>query len=128
MVRFEALAFLPWTFPNEMKFKCWCTYAPSSPGLTTASTHLLARLMAGSVPDHRADGVPAKCPESLLPHGCDPHGGDAPSASSEGITPPSSLLRTHSPVAAASPLLRFMASLGESGQVVHQSLLPAGPC
>lgn len=41
MVRFEALAFLPWSFPNEMKFKCWCTYAPSSPGLTTASTHLL---------------------------------------------------------------------------------------
>ena len=42
MVRFEALAFLPWTFPNEMKFKCWCAYAPSSLGLTTASTHLLA--------------------------------------------------------------------------------------
>src|SRR5215831_5326057 len=41
MVRFEALAFLPWTFPNGMKFKCWCTYAPSSLGLTMASTHLL---------------------------------------------------------------------------------------
>ena len=64
-VRFEALAFLPWTFPNEMKFKCWCTYAPSSLGLTTASTHLGIRLMAGSVPDHRADGEPTKCPESL---------------------------------------------------------------
>ena len=41
-VRFEALAFHPWTFPNEMKFKCWCTCAPSSLGLTTASTHLLS--------------------------------------------------------------------------------------
>jgi len=39
-VRFEALAFLPWSFPSEMKFKCWCTYAPSSLGLTTVSTHL----------------------------------------------------------------------------------------
>jgi len=38
---------------------------------------------------------------------CDPHWGDAPSISSEDITPPFSLLRTHSPVAAGSPLLRF---------------------
>ena len=40
-VRFEALAFLPRTFPNEMKFKSWRTCTPSSLGLTTASTHLL---------------------------------------------------------------------------------------
>src|SRR5215469_9557437 len=64
--------------------------------------------MVGSEPDHRADSEPAKCPESLRPMaGVTPHGGDVASVSSENITPPSSLLRTHSPVAAASPLLRF---------------------
>ena len=82
---------------------------------------------------------PVLCPTTVLtvsppsaqspfaPCGCDPHGGDTASVSSENITPPSSLLRTHSPVTAGSPLLRFMASLEESLQVVNQSLLPAGP-
>jgi hypothetical protein len=44
----------------------------------------------GSVPDHRAGGVPAKYPESPLPkmRHLDPHGGDAPSVPSEDITPP----------------------------------------
>ena len=37
VVRFEALAFLPGSFPNEMRFKGWCTYAPSALGLTTGS-------------------------------------------------------------------------------------------
>jgi hypothetical protein len=67
-VRFEALAFLPWTFPSEMKFKCWCTYAPVFPwfdhGLDPPPG---IRLWVGSVPDPRADGGPAKCPESLCP-------------------------------------------------------------
>src|SRR5262245_59437076 len=80
--------------------------------------------MVGSVPDHRADGAPAKCPESLRPVRCVPHGGDAASVSSEDITPPSSLLRTHSPVAAASPLLRVLASLEESSQVVTSPCCP----
>ena len=45
--------------------------------------------MAGSVPDHRAAGVPAKYPESLCPNaGFCPHWGDAPSVPSEDITPP----------------------------------------
>src|SRR6516225_2960601 len=128
MVRFEALAFLPWTFPSEMKFKCWCTYAPSSLGLTTASTHLLAYGF-GSVlcPTPVLTVGPPSAQSPFAPCGCDPHGGDVASVSSEDVTPPSSLLRTHSPVAAASPLLRFLASLGESWQVVNPSLLPAGP-
>src|SRR6516225_1284544 len=45
--------------------------------------------MAGSVPDHRAAGVPAQYPESLRPNaGFCPHWGDAPSVPSEDITPP----------------------------------------
>jgi hypothetical protein len=56
--------------------------------------------------------------------GVTPHGGDAASVSSEDVTPPSSLLRTHSPVAAASPLLRFLASLKESSQVVTSPCCP----
>jgi hypothetical protein len=81
---------------------------PISPGLTTASTHLLAAAL-----------WPVLCPTTVLPVGppsaqspfaqceCDPHWGDALSVSSENITSPLSLLRTHSPVAASSPLLRF---------------------
>jgi hypothetical protein len=84
--------------------------------------------MAGSVPDRRADGESARCPESLCPNaGCDPHWGDVPSISSEDVTPPSSLLRTHAPVSASSLLLRFVAWLEESLQIVYQSLLLAGP-
>src|SRR5215472_16412965 len=49
---------------------------------------------------------------------------DAASVSSEDITPPLSLLRTHSPVAAASPPLRFLASLEESSQVVTSPCCP----
>src|SRR5215472_3231542 len=125
VVRFEALAFLPWTFPNEMKFKCWCTYAPSSLGLTTASTHLLAYGL-GSVlcPTTVRTVSPPSAQSPFAPCRCDPHGGDAASVSSEDITPPSSLLRTHSPVAAASPRLRFMPSWEESSQVVTSPCCP----
>jgi hypothetical protein len=67
-VRFEALAFLPWTFPNEMKLKCWCTCAPSSLWFDhSLDPPLNRRLMVGSVPDYPADGEPTKCPESLRP-------------------------------------------------------------
>ena len=81
---------------------------PLSPGLTTASTHLLATAL-----------WPVLCPTTVLTVSppsaqspfaqceCDPHWGDALSVSSENITSPFSLLRTHSPVAAGSPLLRF---------------------
>jgi hypothetical protein len=92
----------------KTRFKCWSTYAPLSPGLTTASTHLLATAL-----------WPVLCPTTVLTVGppsaqspfaqceCDPHWGDALSVSSENITSPFSLLRTHSPVTASSPLLRF---------------------
>src|SRR5215469_4063630 len=108
MVRFEALAFLPWTFPNKMKFKCWCSYAPSSLGLTTASTHLLTYGL-GSVlcPTTVQTVSPPSAQSPFAQSGCNPPWGDAPSVSSEDIAPPFSLLRTHSPVSASSPLLRF---------------------
>ena len=81
---------------------------------------LLICLLDKDRPSHRSAQSP------FTPCGCDPHGGDATSISSENITPPSSLLRTHSPVAAASPLLRF-SLVGGVCAGCHQSLLPAGP-
>ena len=83
--------------------------------------------MAGSVPDHRADGGPAKRPESLCPM--------------QGVTP---IGKTHLPSSQRTLLLLFrsyglirqsqqallyfgFASWEESSQVVIQSLLPAGP-
>lgn len=44
--------------------------------------------------------------------------------SSEGVTPPSSLLRAHVPLPLSSPLLRFLASFGESLQVVLSPCCP----
>jgi len=124
-VRLEALAFLPWSFPSEMKFKCWCTYAPSSLGLTTVSTHLVAYgFWPVLCPTTVLTVSPPSAQSPFAPCGGDPHEGDVASVSSEDVTPPSSLLRTHSPVPAASPLLRFMASLGESGQVVTSPCCP----
>src|SRR5215831_11474036 len=111
-----------------MKFKCWCTYAPSSLGLTTASTHLLAYgLRSVLCPTTVRTVSPPSAQSPFAPCRCNRHGGDAASVSSEDITPPSSLLRTHSPVAAASPLLRFFGLVGGVFAGCHQSLLPAGP-
>src|SRR5215472_16443223 len=112
-----------------MKFKGWCAYAPSSLGLTTASTHLLAYgLWPVLCPTTVLTVSPpsAQSPFAFAPCGREPHGGDAASIPSQNITPPSSLLRTHSPVAAASPLLRF-SLVGGVFAGCHQSLLPAGP-
>ena len=44
--------------------------------------------------------------------------------SSEGITPPSSLLRAHVPLPLGSPLLQHLASFEESLQVVHSPCCP----
>src|SRR5215468_12692831 len=94
-------------------------------GLTTASTHLLAYgLWSVLCPTTVLTVSPPSAQSPFAPRRCVPHGGDAASVSSEDITPPSSLLRTHSPVAAASPLLRFLASLEESSQVVTSPCCP----
>ena len=79
-VRFEALAFHPWTFPNEMKFKCWCTCAPSSLGLTTASTHLLSDgLRSVLCPTTLQTVSPPSAQSPFAPNGHEPHGEDVAS-------------------------------------------------
>ena len=50
--------------------------------------------------------------------------GDVSAISSEGVTPPSSLLRAHVPLPLGSLLLRHLASFGESWQVVHSPCCP----
>src|SRR5262249_695098 len=94
---------------------------------TTASTHLLAYgLWPVLCPTTVLTVSPPSAQSPFAPCGREPHGGDAASIPSQNITPPSSLLRTHSPVAAASPLLRF-SLVGGVFAGCHQSLLPAGP-
>ena len=50
--------------------------------------------------------------------------GDVRAISSEGVTPPSSLLRAHVPLPLGSLLLRHLASFEESWQVVHSPCCP----
>ena len=107
-----------------MRFKCWSTYAPLpqfdhslDPPLSIGLWPVLCPTTVLIVSPPSAQSPFAQC-------GCDPHWGDVASASSEDVTPPSSLLRTHSPVAAASPPLRFLASLEESSQVVTSPCCP----
>ena len=50
--------------------------------------------------------------------------GDVSAISSEGVTPPSSLLRAHVPLPLGSLLLRLLASFGESLQVVTSPCCP----
>ena len=51
-------------------------------------------------------------------------GGDVSAISSEGVTPPSSLLRAHVPLPLGSLLLRHLASFEESWQVVRSPCCP----
>jgi hypothetical protein len=50
--------------------------------------------------------------------------GDVSAISSEGVTPPSSLLRAHVPLPLGSLLLRHLASFEESWQVVRSPCCP----
>src|SRR6185503_5619292 len=66
-----------------------------------------------------------KCPEPLCPTSVLPPLGRCESAiSSEGVTPPSSLLRAHVPLPLGSLLLRHLASFEESLQVVRSPCCP----
>ena len=85
------------------------------------------RLMAGSVPDHRADGESAKGPESLCANA-----GVTPIAETYLPSPQRTLLllpRSYGLMRQSQRALLYFgfASLEESLQVVYQSLLPAGP-
>jgi hypothetical protein len=65
-VRFESLAFLPWSYPASERLKRWFAYTPTLRGLPTVSLHHMCRLNAGSESDRRTDDGTAKCPESLI--------------------------------------------------------------
>jgi len=83
--------------------------------------------MVGSVPDHRADGVSAKCPESLCPNA-----GVTPIGETCLPSPQRTLLllpRSYGLMRQSQQALLYFGypSLDESVQVVNQSLLPTGP-
>ena len=66
----------------------------------------------------------AKCPEPLCPTSVLPSLGEMSTISSEGVTPPSSLLRAHVPLPLGSPLLQHLTSFEESLQVVRSPCCP----
>ena len=70
---------------------------------------------------------PSKPPSVLSPFAqlrCYLRWGDVSAISSEGVTPPSSLLRAHVPLPLGSLLLRHLASFEESWQVVRSPCCP----
>jgi hypothetical protein len=70
---------------------------------------------------------PRKPPSVLSPFAqlrCYLRWGDVSAISSEGVTPPSSLLRAHVPLPLGSLLLRHLASFEESWQVVRSPCCP----
>jgi hypothetical protein len=70
---------------------------------------------------------PSKPPSVLSPFAqlrCYLRWGDVSAISSEGVTPPSSLLRAHVPLPLGSLLLRHLASFEESWQVVRSPCSP----
>ena len=114
-VRFETLAYPLRAFPSSARFKRWYAYPPTSlvclpPRSTSSSAY------PGSESGHHFSHGTAKCPESLCPTSALPPLGRLCSASSEGITPPSSLLRTHAPNPLTLPSFGI-ASFEESSQV-----------
>jgi len=79
---------------------------PNFPGLPTASLHLRPRLIAGSVPGHRADRWNRQVSRVPLHDVGVTAIVETCTVSSEGVTPHSSLLRTHASIPSGSPLLR----------------------
>jgi len=74
--------------------------------LPTASLHLRHRLFAGSVPGHRAERWNRQVSRVPLHDVGVTAIVETCTVSSEGVTPHSSLLRTHAPILSGSPLLR----------------------
>jgi hypothetical protein len=117
-VRFETLAFLPQAFPSLERFKRWSVYTPAilvclRPRLMTCSWRYAGFIKPTAI-------RPRKAPSVLSPFAqlrCYLRWGDVSTISSEGVTPPSSLLRAHVPLPLGSLLLRHLASFGESGRL-----------
>ena len=107
------------------RFKRWSVYTPANPGLPPASPPDLSWHCAGFIKP--AAIRPRKPPSVLSPFAqrrCYLRWGDVSAISSEGVTPPSSLLRAHVPLPLGSLLLRHLASFEESWQVVRSPCCP----
>jgi hypothetical protein len=107
------------------RFKRWFVYAPSIPGLPPASPPDRSWRCTGFIKP--ATTRPRKPPSVLSPFAqfwCYLHWRDVRFISSEGVAPPSSLLRAHVPLPLGSLLLRHLASFEGSWQVVLSPCCP----
>ena len=124
-VRFETLAFFRRAFPSLERFKRWSVYTPGHSGLPSTSPPELSWRYAGFI---KPAAIRPRRPPSALSLfaqlGCYLRWGDVRAISSEGVTPPSSLLRAHVPLPLGSLLLRHLASFEESWQVVRSPCCP----
>ena len=93
--------------------------------MPTASLHLRHRLFAGSVPGHRAERWNRQVSRVPLHDVGVTAIVETCTVSSEGVTPHSSLLRTHAPILSGSPPFGFSLVRGVCAGC-HQPLLPAG--
>ena len=122
--RFETLAFF--RRPSQV----WRglnagPYHARHSGLPSASPPELSWRYAGFIKP--AAIRPSEPPSVLSPLAqlrCYLRWGDVSAISSEGVTPPSSLLRAHVPLPLGSLLLRHLASFEESSQVVRSPCCP----
>ena len=124
-VRFETLAFFRgpsqvWRGLNAGSYTPPPSLVCPQPRLLTSIVALRRFYQAGR---HTGEET-AKCPEPLCPTSVLPPLGRRDAISSEGVTPPSSLLRAHVPLPLGSLLLRHLASFEESLQVVRSPCCP----
>src|SRR5260370_7329365 len=106
-------------------FKGWVGIPPRHSGLPPASPLDPSWRYAGFIKPTAIR--PRKPPSVLSPFAqlrCYLRWGDVSAISSEGVTPPSSLLRAHVPLPLGSLLLRHLASFEESWQVVRSPCCP----
>ena len=124
-VRFETLAFFRRPSQVWRGLNAWSVYTPAilvclQPRLMTCSWRYAGFIKPTAI-------RPRKPPSVLSPFAqlrCYLRWGDVSAISSEGVTPPSSLLRAHVPLPLGSLLLRHLASLEESWQVVRSPCCP----
>src|SRR5712692_1152822 len=106
-VRFETLAGPLQVFPSPAKLKRWFAYISTfvvGRSLVPAQRQRDCRFYQAG---HPAGTGTTKCPEPLCPTLALPPLGRCVPISSEGVTPPSSLVRTHASNPSGSPLLRL---------------------
>jgi hypothetical protein len=107
------------------RFKRWSVYTPTI--LVCLRPRLLTCRGVTSGFIKPAAIRPRRPPSVLSPFAqlrCYLRWGDVSAISSEGVTPPSSLLRAHVPLPLGSLLLRHLASFEESWQVVRSPCCP----